>query len=523
MEIDTTRNFTHQFPRNLAANVAYFLVSIIIGILLVPYFVSTLGVAAYGLIPLAASVTGYVAIVVQSLNIAVSRFLTVDLQREDYAAANRTFNTAFFGLTAVILLMVPVVFAVSVLVPRIFDVPAGLESEAMLLFLGVCSAFLLRAWSGNFTVQLFAYNRLDLQNIVNLVNLLVQTGLILLFFFFRGPDLALVGVAYFIGSLAASLLSIVLARRVSHHLRISLHAFDRSRVRDLCGMGWWVSVGYIGGLLFSSIDLILVNTIFGAKAGGEYAIALQWSILIQSIAVTLAGVFTPMIFSYYAKGQIDTLINFLKSSIKMLGLTLALPIGYICGFATELLTIWVGEERAVLGSLVIILILPNIVSQVVPPLFSVNVAYNRAKVPGIVTIMLGVINILLAIILSFHSALGYYGIAIAGFLVVTFKHMLFNPWYASRLLEISMRSLSVKILPGIVATLSIWGCIEIISQNFQVTTLPLLISIGMLITIIYIVAIWIVGLNNFERGYVLTLLPMKLRNKFCCDNIAFEQ
>ncbi len=46
----------------------------------------------------------------------------------------------------------------------------------MLLFLGVCAAFLLRSWSGNFTVQLFAYNRLDLQNLVNLTNLIVQTG-----------------------------------------------------------------------------------------------------------------------------------------------------------------------------------------------------------------------------------------------------------------------------------------------------------------------------------------------------------
>ncbi len=101
----TTRGFAAQLPRNLAANIAYFLVNIVIGILLVPYFIDTLGVAAYGLIPLATSITGYVAIVVQSLNTAVTRFLTVDLQRGDYAAANKTFNTSLFGLTAVILVV----------------------------------------------------------------------------------------------------------------------------------------------------------------------------------------------------------------------------------------------------------------------------------------------------------------------------------------------------------------------------------------------------------------------------------
>jgi O-antigen/teichoic acid export membrane protein len=73
----TTRGFAAQLPRNLAANIAYFLVNIVIGVLLVPYFIDTLGVAAYGLIPLATSITGYVAIVVQSLNTAVTRFLSL--------------------------------------------------------------------------------------------------------------------------------------------------------------------------------------------------------------------------------------------------------------------------------------------------------------------------------------------------------------------------------------------------------------------------------------------------------------
>ena len=119
----TNRQFVAQLPRNLAANIAYFLVNIVIGVLLVPYFINTLGVAAYGIIPLATSITGYVAIVVQSLNTAVSRFLTVDLQRGDYAAANKTFNTALFGLTVVILLMVPVILVVAYFAPLFFHVP----------------------------------------------------------------------------------------------------------------------------------------------------------------------------------------------------------------------------------------------------------------------------------------------------------------------------------------------------------------------------------------------------------------
>jgi len=55
----------------------------------VPEFIGTLGVAAYGLIPLAASITIYVTILTY-LNIAVSRFLTVDLHQGNYKKVNKT-------------------------------------------------------------------------------------------------------------------------------------------------------------------------------------------------------------------------------------------------------------------------------------------------------------------------------------------------------------------------------------------------------------------------------------------------
>lgn len=40
----TTRGLAAQLPRNLAANITYFLANVIIGILLVSYFVNTLGI-----------------------------------------------------------------------------------------------------------------------------------------------------------------------------------------------------------------------------------------------------------------------------------------------------------------------------------------------------------------------------------------------------------------------------------------------------------------------------------------------
>lgn len=55
--------FQSRFLPNLVSNVIYFILNIIIGLALVPFFLDTLGEAAYGLVPLATSVTSYVVCV----------------------------------------------------------------------------------------------------------------------------------------------------------------------------------------------------------------------------------------------------------------------------------------------------------------------------------------------------------------------------------------------------------------------------------------------------------------------------
>jgi len=507
VQTETNQRFTAQLPRNLAANIAYFLANIVIGVLLVPYFINTLGVAAYGIIPLATSITGYVAIVVQSLNTAVSRFLTIDLQRRDYVAANRTFNTSLFGLTLAILLMIPVILVVAYFIPTIFHVPAGQENDAILLFLGVSAAFLIRAWSGNFTVQLFAYNRLDLQNLVNLTNLIVQTGLIVLLFTFPGPSLALIGWAYLAGAMTASVISFILARRICPYLLISISSFDRRKVRDLCGLGGWVVIDQIGTLFLFQIDLIVVNLLFGETLAGEYAIALQWGILMRSVAGMLAGVLVPTMLSYYALKQTEKIIKITKSAIKFMGFAMALPTGLVCGFAPQLLTIWVGAEYAGLAPLLALLTAHLAVNMSVLPLFSVNVAYNRVRIPGLVTILLGTANLILAIILPLVTGWGYYGVAVAGVIILTFRHTLFVPWYAARILSVPMTIYLRSLVSGVHATLLIGG----VATVFAVVTTPLslftLIIAGAVISLVYGIIVLEFCLTPFEKQLFESYLP----------------
>ena len=509
-EIAAHDGFREQFPKNLCANLAFFILSILIGIFLVPYFINTLGIAAYGLIPLATSLSAYLTILTDSLNVAVSRFLTVDLHRQDYKKANRTFNTALFGLSGIIVALIPVVVLFSYYSPKFFNVPAGQEYDVILLFLGVSAAFLIRSFSSNFTVSLFANNRIDLINLLNIMSVIVQVSLIVILFTTFSPQLGYIGFANLISSIIFLIGAIFLSHRINPHLHIDTQEFDQSRLKELTFMGWWAVVDMLGSLLLFQMDLIVVNLLFGATAAGEYAVVFLWVILLRGIAGALSGVLSPMTLTYYAKGKFDQIIQLAKSAVKGVGLLMALFIGLICGFAPQILTLWVGPQFVHLAPLMWVLTFPMVISLCVLPLFAINVAFNKIRIPGIITILWGIAYVILVFTLPPLLGWGYYGVAVVGAIVLTLRSGIFIPWYATKVMGISSNKFTKPLISGVFATLIIAGIAAIIGKLFIISSLINLAFFCGTISIVYFIAVWFVGFNQFEREIVTSYIPKKI-------------
>lgn len=504
---ESQESFSKQLPKNITSNVVYFSLNIIIGLLLVPYFIDKLGISSYGLIPLAISMTNYINMVIQSFNYSISRYLTIDLQRKDFEKANITFNTALFGILSIILLMVPIILLISYYAPLFFSIPTNQRSDAALFFFGIMSAFLVRMWGSSFGVSLFAYNRLDLQNIINIINLIVQVSFIIIFFSALSPKLSYIGISYLIGAIVAVAATIFFSKKINPHLSINAHYIRISNLKMLSKTGGWITIDQIGTLLLFQLDLIFVNRFFGTAVGGGYSIVLTWNILIRSISAMLAGFITPAIFTYYAKEMYDEIAVISKSAVKIMGLTLALPIGTICGFSPLILSLWVGPEYVKLSPLMWILLIHLAVNMSVLPLFPINVAFNKVRIPAIITIILGIVNLFLIIVLSTITELGYYGVAISGAIVLTFRHFLFVPYYTTKVLKLSKNPYFSSIVPGALSTVIVAGISSIIYNSLNIWDLGSFIIYCGLISIIYFQLIWKVYFNQLECKTVETMIP----------------
>ena len=107
-----------------------------------------------------------------------------------------------------------------------------------------------------------------------------------------------------------------------------------------------------------------------------------------------------------------------------MGMGMALPIGLMCGFAPSLLSLWLGPEFVELVPLLWLMLFHLVINLSVLPLFYINVATNSVKLPGWVTLVMGIGNLCLAIALPLLFGWGYYGVAAAGAIALTLKNAL---------------------------------------------------------------------------------------------------
>ena len=262
-------------------------------------------------------------------------------------------------------------------------IPPGQELQTRLLFACTVVAFFLAEIQSPFGVATFYMNRLDLQNAISVLQQSARVAVIVGLFYWLQPQVWQVGLAALLSMCIGWGWTIRLWRRLTPTLRISLAHFKLAALRSLVSMGGWMSVNYVGAILFLAIDLLVVNRLFGSEPTGRYAAALQWSGLLRTIASVISGAFAPTIFYLYARNEMENMVAYTRRAVKFVGLMIALPIGLICGLSRPLLETWLGAGFADLAPLMSLLTIHLSVNLAVNPLFNVQAATNHVRTPAI--------------------------------------------------------------------------------------------------------------------------------------------
>lgn len=495
-----------RFIVNLTANALDFLLTVLVGIWLTPYLIRHVGVAAYGLIPLAKNLTPYLALFPLLMSAALGRLLTSALDRKDYDEANRLFNTSLWSSVAILLCLLGPCFWLCFHAGWLFTVPAGKQEEAAWLLLAIVGMFYLTTLGGAFSISCFCQNRLALMNVVNILSTMVRVAVIAVLFALGTPSVLHVGVALFISTGITFLGAFGIWRRLTPMLQLRLSWFDLAVLRQLAGFGIWVVIDSIGTILFLSTDLLVVNRLLGAEATGRFAAIGTWSALLWNFAWVVAGVFAPTMILLYSRKDREGLIDYSRRAARFVGLVMAIPIGLICGMSRPLLKLWLGPEFVPLAPLMTLMTCHLCINLAVLPLFNIQVATNKVRIPGLVSCGIGLLNLALAILLAGPVGWGLYGVAAAGAIALTAKNLLFAPIYAARLLGLKWSTYCREIIPVAGATLGLatlgWATVSLFAICSWLGLIVASLTLGVLVSAFLFTAV----LDQAERAYVVGIL-----------------
>ena len=400
---------TAQTRVNFYTNIVSLAVNIIIALVYTPYLVDQLGVAAYGILPLALIINQYISVATGALTSAYTRFYSVALQKSDYEQASRVISTSTLAIGTIVICVLPIFTGVIIKIDNIFQIPEGLTSSAQCLFIYTALSFIVSLLSSLLNVTLYAQNRLDLMNLLKIVRNMMNLVVVWIFFEYINVNVAYIGLSGFLTECIVLTISVYLFLKTKpSEIKIRLNTFDKAILTAIVAMSAWVLVQQLGDTLLYRTDNLLFNLYLGPEASGRLGAISSLGSYVMIITNVVGSLFGPLILIAYSKEEHKEVQSLAMTQSKIVGCLSAVLCGTIAGVGSPLLSLWLDNSFAAYDSWLIIKLLPLPFYAAGGILAFVYRAWNKVKLPAIMTVVLGIIDVCLILlfcnIFDFHQA-----------------------------------------------------------------------------------------------------------------------
>ncbi|PWU67177.1 MATE family efflux transporter [Gracilibacillus dipsosauri] len=498
---------------NLGASFVTFFITALISFWMTPFIITNIGTEAYGFIPLTQNIISILTILTLSLSSVIARFITIEITKDNIRGAQEYFNTyliaSFFGSIFIMLIVVTLIINLE----KLINIPTNFIIEVKLAVFLSGIMIILSLFKSLFFSAAFSQNRIYLNKSIDVLNAVIKGLMTYLLLVIFTPKIWYVNLSAMVSTLITLVLSIYIFKKLMPIIKIKLEQFSFTRLKELLNAGMWIAVGQIGVVLFLAVEILIANITLGPLEAGIYAAMIQFPLLLRNIANSISVVFAPVIINRYANNNQKGLLNYSNKSVKINGLLIVLPATILCGFAEPILNLWLGKEFLDYKWILIISSSYLIFTLSPLPLVHVFTAVNKLKIPGITTIIFGLINFSIAYSLSAFTSLGLYGIVIGGAVGLILKNTIFTPIYCSRITNQSYLVYFKGMIEPIVGGVFIIFICIILQKLVNINNWIILILMIITISITYIIFVFVLLLSKNEKNIIITTCKRFLKIK----------
>ncbi len=506
-------SFSSKVSLNMITNILRAAVMALVGIAMVPYYIDQFGIGTYAIIPLVTSLTTYVQIASDSLGESFARFLILAIHDGNEAETNKTYSSSVIGMFKLMMIFLPVIVILSLISPMVFSTGNAVDSDVQIMFFMVLLSSLLMSFITCLNSVFMAYNYLYVIYVFRIVHTLLQVGLVLLFFITEGPSMILLGLSFLISAMALVIGLFCGVKKINPELKVTRTGYDGKLVVEMSKLGIWNMVARLGELLFIQASIIVVNISLGSDIQGEFSIAANMISIVYTVCSSISAVSVPLIYKYYNDENEGMMQSTLRIFTKFTGLIMVFPLAYLCIFAPQILNVWLSDDYPNVVKMMMLTIPVCLTKCVFNILGSVPVIYAKLRPVSISTCIIGAMNILMMIAFLSFTDTGVYGVCVAWSISMLALDAVYYPIFISKLTGIKI----IKFYKPLFLNYIIFGAfilLGILLNHYY--TLPstwlALITTSVIGFLIFMIALFRIGLNKEEKKIISSYFPKSIRH-----------
>ena len=430
--------------KNASYNSGSQFVMLILSLLIVPFYISRLSVAVYGVYSFIAGFLGYFTVLEIGLGPSITRFTSRFIAKQEYDKINRMITMAMIMQFGVGILVAGVIYITGDTVLQFI-----IKDEADLLVdvVDACKAIKLASicFVINFVGEVYfatirGFQRYDISSglilFQRILTMAVSVILVLC-----GYGILGIFIGWMIGSAVVFMALHTIVRRIYKGFKVDVH-FEWSEVKQIYSFGIYIFGGRISRIGAYAIPLLLIGHKLGPNGIAYYEIANKLFKTIMNFISSGIVVLLPAVSELKSKQEIQKIQSIYLEASKYLCVFCIPFFVSLSLYGWDVLYIWVGRDIAdncwlLMGIFSIAFYFALIT--IVPANFSLGLGYSKPSA------ILGVAK-LLVIALFLSPFIDNWGIAGAGlnFLLCEVMSIFFVMYVNKRFLGISQYTFWIK-------------------------------------------------------------------------------
>ena len=470
----------------------------IVGLLYTPYMLRMLGQNEYGLYSLVASVVAYLTVLDLGFANAIVRY-TARFRAENKIQEQYEMFGMFFilycgiGLVA-FFIGLGLYFNVDVLFDATMNAEDLYKIRVMILLMvfNIAFTFPMSIWGAIIT----AYENFVFQKLVNIARIILNPLVMILLLSIGYKAIAMVVVITLFNVAALCINAWYCKYRLN--IKVKFAQFKWKFLKEISVYSFWIFLNAIMDRIYWSTGQFVLGMFSGAMTVAIYAVAIQLQHIFLSFSTAISGVFLPKITAMVAKGNTEKDISdlFVRTGrIQYLIMSFILT-GFIL-FGKQFVILWAGLDYSDSYYIALLLFIPLTIPLIQNIGVTILQARNQMRFRSSLYVVIAICSLGISIPLAklyggIGCAVGTASALVAGQIIAM------NIYYYKRI-HINIPLFLKEILKMSIAPAALGIIGWFLLQQVEMNTVILLVSYILVFSIIYMIVIWKVGMNAYER------------------------